>query len=87
MVAFYLLTAIFKAVAEGLSKPSPCYGFGAMAKDSILFSDEHSDAQLVIVVIFGIFGLFYQPLLVVIGAAIIAVPFIVTWAVKRVRPY
>ena len=73
--------------AEGLSKPSPCYGFGAMAKDSILFSDEHSDAQLVIVVMFGLFGLFYQPLLVVIGAAIIAVPFIITWAVSRGRPF
>jgi hypothetical protein len=58
-----------------------------MAKDSILFSDEHSDAQLVIVVIFGIFGLFYQPLLVVIGAAIIAVPFIITWVVSGGRPF
>jgi hypothetical protein len=74
-------------VAEVLSKPSPCNGFGAMAKDSILFSDEHSDAQLVIVVIFGLFGLFYQPLLMVIGAAIIAVPFIITWAVSRGRPF
>jgi hypothetical protein len=54
-----------------------------MAKESILFSDEHRDAQLAIVVIFGIFGLFYQPLLVVCGAVIMAVPFIVTWALDR----
>jgi len=54
-----------------------------MAKESILFSDEHRDAQLAIVVIFGMFGLFYQPLLVVCGAVIMAVPFIVTWALGR----
>ncbi|MGZ4863654.1 MAG: hypothetical protein ACXV5H_04075 [Halobacteriota archaeon] len=54
-----------------------------MAKESILFSDDHRDQQLAIVIIFGIIGLFYQPLVVVCGAVIIAVPFIVAWAFGR----
>jgi hypothetical protein len=57
-----------------------------MAKESILFPDEHQDAIIAIVIILGIIGLFYQTLTVVYGAAIIAVPFIVTWAVNTWRP-
>jgi hypothetical protein len=56
-----------------------------MAKESILFPDEHRDAILAMVIIFGIFGLFYQTLTVVYGAAIIAVPFIITWALGNWR--
>ncbi len=51
-----------------------------MAKESILFPDEHSDAVIAIVVMFGVLGLFFYPLAIVYGAAIIAVPFILTWA-------
>jgi hypothetical protein len=54
-----------------------------MAKNSILFSDEHGDAQLAIVVMLGILGLFFYPLTIVYGAAIIAVPFIITWFLRR----
>jgi hypothetical protein len=53
-----------------------------MAKESILFSDERRDAQLLIVVIFGIFGLFFYPLAILCGLAIIAVPFIITWFLR-----
>lgn len=57
-----------------------------MAKESILFPDEHQDAIKAIVIILGIIGLFYQTLTVAYGAVILAVPFIVTWAVNTWRP-
>jgi hypothetical protein len=86
-VVRFIFSLLFYSGCGSFKQTVAIYRLGAMAKDSILFSDEHSDAQLVIVVIFGIFGLFYQPLLVVIGGAIIAVPFIITWAVSRGRPF
>jgi hypothetical protein len=54
-----------------------------MAKESILFSEENSDAQLAIVVILGILGLAFYPLTALCGIAIIAVPFIITWFWNR----
>jgi hypothetical protein len=57
-----------------------------MAKTSIVFPDENRDKVIAIVLILGIILLFMYPLAAVVGAAIIAVPFIVTWAVNTGRP-
>jgi hypothetical protein len=57
----------------------------AMAKESILFNDENRDAQLAIVVILGLILLFMYPLAAVCGVIIIAVPFIITWALGSWR--
>jgi len=54
-----------------------------MAKESILTSDENRDVQLGIAVILGILGLAFYPLAALCGIAIIAVPFIITWAFGR----
>jgi hypothetical protein len=56
-----------------------------MAKESILFPDEHRDAVLAIVILLGIILLFMYPLAAVCGTIIIAVPFILTWALGSWR--
>jgi len=56
-----------------------------MAKESILFPDEHRDAIIAIVVISGIILLFIYPLATVCGAILIAVPFIITRALGTWR--